>query len=177
MGLDTVELVMAFEEAFGLEIDEAAATRMLTTRQATAWIYERVRSDLPEDQGCLSLRGFYRVRSALELVGARRAQIHLDAKVSALVAAPQRRDKLSQALEQAGLCPLRQLPFGLQAIFGRVRDVVSDAVMGQHALLRKPGHGWSRRQVCEVVRAVVFAQTARKGYSDDAKFVGDLGLD
>lgn len=38
MGLDTVELVMAFEEEFALEIPDAAAENMVTVGEAVDWI-------------------------------------------------------------------------------------------------------------------------------------------
>jgi acyl carrier protein len=38
--LDTVELVMAFEEEFGLEIPDEAAEKILTVKDAIAYIEE-----------------------------------------------------------------------------------------------------------------------------------------
>ena len=79
--------------------------------------------------------------------------------------------------QHAGFPPLRRLPFGLQLTFGRVRDLVLDSVVQHHDGLRLSGHGWSRAQVREVVRAVMYAQLALRQFSDDAEFVRDLGID
>jgi hypothetical protein len=177
MGLDTVELVLAWEESFGIPISEADAQTMLTTRQVTQHIFERVQTTQPQDTGCLSMRAFFRLRTAFEAEGISRRDIRPDAKVAALLPGRRRRDVLGAVLERAGLRPLKRMPFGLQFTFGRVRDIVTDAVIGQHESLRLPGHGWSHPQVREVVRAVVSMQVALRRFSDDAEFVKGLKLD
>jgi hypothetical protein len=58
-----------------------------------------------------------------------------------------------------------------------VRDIVTDAVIEQHGSLRRRGYGWSKAQVREVVRAIVFTQLSLRRISDDAEFVTDLGVD
>ena len=64
MGLDTVELVMAFEEAFGIEIPDDAAESIVTVRDAIDHIYARV--EHAAAPACLTQRAFYRVRQALQ---------------------------------------------------------------------------------------------------------------
>jgi hypothetical protein len=177
MGLDSVELVLGWEDAFGVSISDAEAEKMFTTRQAAECIFEKVRSPLPEDSGCLSMRAFFRLRSAFQAEGVPRKAIHPETKVTALLPSRQRREILSAVSDRAGLRPLKRLPLGLQFTFGRVRDVVLDAVVGQHRSLRLQGCGWSLRQVREVVRAVMYAQLALRGFSDDADFVKDLKID
>ena len=152
---------------------------MFTTRQAAECIFEKVRSPspMPEDTGCLSMRAFHRLRTAFQAEGVLREVVRPETKVTALLPSRQRRDILSAVCERAGLCPLKSLPLGLQFTFGRVRDVVLDAVVGQHQLLRIHGHGWSLVQVREVVRAVMYAQLALRRFSDDADFIKDLKID
>jgi acyl carrier protein len=62
MGLDTVELVMALEEKFGVEIPDDAAEKMLTVRDIIDFIYE----NLPHAKTsvCFSQRAFYELRRA-----------------------------------------------------------------------------------------------------------------
>lgn len=47
MGLDSVELVMAYEHEFGIKIDNAAAQKMITPRHVIDFI-ERNLTDKPE---------------------------------------------------------------------------------------------------------------------------------
>jgi hypothetical protein len=177
MGLDSVELILGWEDAFGVSISGAEAEKMLTTRQVVQAIYEKIQSSMPEDHGCLSMRAFFRLRSAFQAEGVPRNAIQPETKVMSLLPGRQRRNILSTVCERAGLHPLKRLPLGLQFTFGRVRDVVLDAVVGQHDALRHPGHGWSLLQVREVVRAVMYAQLALRRFSDDAELVKDLRLD
>jgi len=177
MGLDAVELILAWEESFGISISDAEAQTMFTTRQVAECIYEKVRSDMPEDKGCISMRAFFRLRQAFCCQGVSRSEVRLESKVSALLPSRNRRDILSTIGLSAGFAPHKPTPFNLQFTFGRVRDMVTDAVICHHNVLRLPGCGWSRRQVREVVRAVMFTQLALRRFSDDALIVKDLGVD
>jgi len=177
MGLDSVELVLAWEDSFGISISDAEAEKMFTIRRVVEGIFSKIRSDLPEDCGCLSMRAFFRLRKAFQAEGVPREDVRPEAKVKSFLPDRQRRDILSAVCEHAGLRPLKRLPFGLQFTFGRVRDIVMDAVVGQHDALRREGHAWSLLQVREVVRAVMYAQLALRRFSDDAEFIKDLKID
>lgn len=177
MGLDAVELVLGWEDSFGISISVPEAEKMFTTRHVIQSIYEKVRSAMPEDGGCLATRAFFRLRNAFQEEGVLRKAIRPETKVTSLLPSRQGREILSAVCERAGLRPLKRLPLGLQFTFGRVRDVVLDAVIGQHDTLRRRGYGWSQVQVREVVRAVMYAQLALRRFSDDAEFIKDLRID
>jgi acyl carrier protein len=63
VGLDTVELVIAFEEEFGVAIDNEDAEKMETPGDVADYVVSRVRTS--SDDPCLSQVGFYRIRSLL----------------------------------------------------------------------------------------------------------------
>ena len=63
MGLDSVELVMAFEEAFGIDIPDAVASEMITPRQTIDYVESRL-ATVPADH-CLTQQIFYRLRRGL----------------------------------------------------------------------------------------------------------------
>jgi hypothetical protein len=132
---------------------------------------------MPEDSGCLATRAFIRLRNAFQEEGVPRKAVRPATKVTSLLPSRHKRDILSTVCERAGLRALKRLPLGLQFTFGRVRDMVLDAVIGQHAALRRRGCGWSQVQVREVVRAVIYAQLALRRFSDDAEFMRDLRID
>lgn len=63
MGLDSVELLMAYEEEFGVQFDNIDAENCSTPRHIVDYIYERVRKT--KDEPCPSLVGFYKIRKIL----------------------------------------------------------------------------------------------------------------
>jgi acyl carrier protein len=63
MGLDTVELVMAFEEEFGIEIPDEDAEQMVYVRDVVRFFNEKLSGTAPEF--CLTQRIFYKLRRAL----------------------------------------------------------------------------------------------------------------
>ncbi|MBX9724393.1 MAG: phytanoyl-CoA dioxygenase family protein [Candidatus Obscuribacterales bacterium] len=62
-GLDTVELVMAIEEEFGLEIPDVAAEKMVTVGDTYDYLRMRLASAPPAE--CLSQKIFYKLRRGL----------------------------------------------------------------------------------------------------------------
>jgi acyl carrier protein len=60
MGLETVELVIRFEEAFGITISDEVATSMTTPRAVTDYIVTQVAT--ADRSACLSQQAFYFLR-------------------------------------------------------------------------------------------------------------------
>jgi acyl carrier protein len=76
MGLDTVELVLAMEDEFGLEIPDEDAAGLATPRQVADYLFTRIEHRVEEASGCLSHLGFYRIRVTLiRRFGAKRHEI------------------------------------------------------------------------------------------------------
>ena len=63
MGLDTVELVIAIEEEFGIHIDDDDAANCATPADVADYVYSRVRRT--EADPCLSQKGFYKLRKLI----------------------------------------------------------------------------------------------------------------
>jgi acyl carrier protein len=62
MGLEAVELVLAIEETFGIDLPDADAAKLTTPRKLIEYVCARVGAT-PEK--CMTQRSFYRVRKAL----------------------------------------------------------------------------------------------------------------
>ena len=67
MGLELVELVLAVEESFGIDIPDEDAQRLGTPNQLVEYLVSRL--DVAGGSLCLSQRAFYRVRRGLEAEG------------------------------------------------------------------------------------------------------------
>ena len=63
MGLDSVELIMAYEEEFGVQFDNIDAENCTTPRHVVDYIYKRVRKN--KNEPCPSQVGFYKIRKIL----------------------------------------------------------------------------------------------------------------
>jgi acyl carrier protein len=83
MGLESVELVMAFEETFGVAISDVEAVKCETPADVIALVLGKIQTSGTE--GCLSQRGFYVLRRALtETLGIDRRDVTLDTGVRSL---------------------------------------------------------------------------------------------
>ncbi len=84
MGLDSVELVMAIEEEFGIEIPDAEAEKITTVGEMYDFLRKTLRSTPPVH--CITQRMFYKVRKAIiENYGVPKRSITLDSTLKDLV--------------------------------------------------------------------------------------------
>ncbi len=99
MGLDTVELVMAFERAFNIEISDDAAQSSVTVRDAIDYIYSQVEHS--DASACCTQRAFHRLRlTAQDVLGVERSSIRPATPLETLIPIEQRQ-KLWSRLSQA----------------------------------------------------------------------------
>lgn len=72
MGLDTVELIMALEEEFDIEIPDEDAEKLVTVGAMHEYVCKKLEERAPHPHGseqrapCMTSHVFYRLRSALE---------------------------------------------------------------------------------------------------------------
>jgi acyl carrier protein len=105
MGLDSVELVIAFEEAFGVAIEDAAAEKMLTPKDVIDYIEQR--RGIGTRKLCLSRRAFHKVRERLMEIGIARSAIRLGTPLSQIFVEENRRVLWMRA---RGQLPINQWP-------------------------------------------------------------------
>ncbi len=80
MGLDGLELVMTFEEGFGVTISDAEAEVCLTPRAVIDLIHGKLRAS--DERVCVSQRAFYLLRKGLkQTLGVSRRSVTLGADV------------------------------------------------------------------------------------------------
>jgi len=101
MGLDAVELIMAVEEAFDIEIPDWEGRNLSTVGQMYAHVVSRLA--FPQRERCISSAVFYRIRRALmELYGVERRSITPSTRMDTLLPPGRRRShwqSLSQVME------------------------------------------------------------------------------
>ena len=90
MGMDGLELVLEVEETFGVEIDDAAAERILTVGEL--WDYICARVDFAPAATCATASAFYKLRRTLgETIGGNRRQLRASTPLDSLLPAQARR--------------------------------------------------------------------------------------
>ena len=125
MGLDAVELVMAFEEKFALTIPDEEAEKMITPRHVIDYIYAQVQHS--NAKACLSQHAFYRLRKALQSeLGLQRAAIRPATLLASIVPLSDR----GRAWERAG----NALELGVWPALSRSRETVLAIATGSAAV-------------------------------------------
>lgn len=100
MGLDTVELVFAIEDEFGITIKDEDTEKLTTPGAVTDYVMSRVRTNSSDP--CPSQAGFYRIRSTLMAVfSTPRKEIHPHSSLHQILEGDIRKNwgKLRTALE------------------------------------------------------------------------------
>ncbi|WP_449420648.1 hypothetical protein [Phormidium nigroviride] len=183
MGLDAVEIVMTWENSFGIEISDDEAIAIATIKQAIDLISSKVNASGGIAGVCLGARAFYRIRQAFYNVGLPRKQIQLDSKwVDILPNIPQkkRQETLNYICDRAGLPKAPAFSFHFGAINRRitVRSLVDWAVANYPCSLTSSEERWTHFQVRSVVRSVIrdLADISDRDFKDDDAFAYILGI-
>jgi len=178
MGLDSVELVMAFEEAFGIGIPDGVASEMDTPRQTIDHVASRL-ATAPADR-CLTQAIFYRLRRGLrseskagfasrpttrlhEIVG-KREWPGLWARIRDAAGSPDWPDRISwkgRLIE--GPETLRELTLQI-AMHLPPPDIAR-------------GESWTRERIELTVRRSVWDIIGVKDFALDDHYVRDMGVD
>jgi acyl carrier protein len=178
MGLDSVEIVMAWEEAFGIRIPDADACNLITPRQAIDYVCASLSAE-PDAEVCLSMKTFHRIRKAIrEVTDSSIKDIRPHSRLSDLFPRLDRDAKWQAFKVKAEMMGVRN-PWTFSSLLGgprTVEDLVVDALHHMIAAM-KPDHKWTRSKVREVIREVVRDQLGVKRFSDHDEFVRDLGID
>jgi hypothetical protein len=124
MGLDGVELVMTFEEDFGIAIPDAAAGGMVTPRHVTDFLFQKrgVGSG-----PCLSQRAFHRLRRALMRLGHERRTLRRETSLATLFPSRSRAGRWALLGHELGCSPW--LPLERPPLLGRWMALAGGAVL------------------------------------------------
>jgi hypothetical protein len=174
MGLDSVEIVMGWEESFGISLDDAEAMTLRTPRESIELIATKLAANDDSRGACLTLRAFHRLRhSNSSAASISRERVRPSARLRDLVSTERRRTW--GAVRSS--CGIAALP-GLGLFAPRtVGDLTRWAVTHAAKDLKRPGEPWTRAEVRSVVRAVVTDVTGVKDFDDNHDFIRDIGID
>jgi hypothetical protein len=175
MGLDTVELILAIEEEFGVEIPDEKACEMSTPRHVADFLLEQL--PLVSSEGCSTQRTFYQLRRGL------RSSIGFLSPLT-----PQ--TPLQALITKKGwkhLWYLLHQTVGNSEWPERIpwRDLFHEGPQNLRELTRyvamhrprpENGHPWTREQVELTLRRVIYDQTNLFRFTFNDTFAYDMGL-
>jgi len=163
MGLDSVELLMAVEEKFGISISDEEAQRTLTVGDMKRLVQAKL--DVADNASCLTQRAFHVIRkNATAEFGLQRRGLRPDTRLETIIPSIDRRRKWEQFATTMGVAlPDLIRPYsvtvGLTALvlsilvvtawYGALRNSWSAVLIG---LLTAIGIGWASVQLTMPLR-------------------------
>lgn len=188
MGLDSVELVIACEDAFGVQISDVEAACVITPADLVQLMIEKVR---PSREGpCATHRAFNQIRTALAAAfGVERSWVGTRTPVDHVLPRGPSWEVLREFELRAGHAEwprlYRESLFGpVSAVPGHVRTVGDLArwielhgPVAARSSDEEPPSEWTRSGVRTTVRHVVARQLGLDHFNDDDELVRDLGVD
>ena len=178
MGLDAVEIIMAIEEAFGIDIPDSALSKTTTPAILIAYVQNAVESR-SDRRSCISQRAFHRVRaSIMKVTGVGRSEITLNTNINKIFIGPMRSEQWRDFKIHAGLADLPNLGLGFGWLFGpkSVNDLVAKMVLVISDEI-KEDRSWTNEEIRQIIRSIICSQLAIREFKDTDEFVRDLGLD
>jgi acyl carrier protein len=177
MGLDTVEMVMAFEEAFALDIPNTAAERMRTVRDVIDYVFAR--KPVVPSTTCSTQQTFYVIRRALGPVAGRGGRLTPDTRIEEL----SDRDSWPRLWErirtEGGSAWPARVPW--KSWWRDSPETLGELTLFVEAVRKTTRHAegepWTRDAVTATVRRVIYEQQGIWKARLDDSFVEDFGLD
>lgn len=108
MGLDRIELLIRFEDGFGIAIPDEVAPELTTPRRVTEYLLSRLH--LGHQTSCIPQQAFYRLRKEfLSLTKTQRTEFRPTVELSQLFPDDRRKQVWTEASSQLGVSVLPEL--------------------------------------------------------------------
>jgi hypothetical protein len=179
MGLDAVEIIVGWENAFGINLSDAEVFELRTPRQAIDLIAAKVGASDQVIGVCLGLRAYHRIRQAFVSVApVPRAHVRLESKLCGLLPRKQLQDTWQTIFTDAGFYESPPFGWGAGIIFWpiTIQDIVVWSVARHPRSLVGLDERWTNTQVRAVVRAMITEIVGAEKFSDDDHFIEDIGI-
>lgn len=174
MGLDSVEIVLTWEETFGISLEDSEIAELQTPRQAMELISSKLGAiDAPSF--CPGMRAYHVFRSGIRAVtGDPEVRVLLTDRLNVYGKGWRREDFWKHFGEETGVKGFRPPQILFQR--AKVRDGVELLVARHLNQLLRPSEAWTRSLVRSGVRGGVAEVVGARDFSDDDRFVEDIGI-
>jgi hypothetical protein len=165
MGLDSLEIIVGVENDFQISIPDAVASKILIPRDLIDYVSSAVM--IKSSKQCETQRIFYAIRKSLS----NRASIQPSTKLTQLF----RLQPWTVIRAQLGINNFEHLP---ENIFGLKLRTVRELVfwIAEENQVSDKTSTWTRESVALTVRRVIYNVLGLRGFSQNAQFVRDLGI-
>lgn len=170
MGLETVELIMGWEEAFGVEIADDEAELLKNPRMVIELFSERLGAVRGGDSVCPSHSAFNQVRQALQLtLGVSRSEIRPRTILRKILPKEDRKEIWQAICDQIATPTTPPLTWATGIFHGpsSVQGLADWFVFKHPQHFMEAGKPWAHSQVRSVVRAVIRYYSGDYGFSDE----------
>lgn len=177
MGLDALELILAWEEAFGIELDDDEATNIQTPQNAIDLIAAKVGATDGYPGICPVVRTFHRVRQAFQkVVGLQRRQIRLNSDLRDLLPRTNRQGILKAIFAELGMANPASFNLGSGIMLGPVplQNLIDWALASYPDHFIRSDERWTKSQVRSVVRAIIRDVVGVSDFKDSHDFVREI---
>jgi hypothetical protein len=179
MGLDIVELVIRFEDAFGISIPDEVATELTTPRRVSFYI--RSQLNLAEQTACMSQQAFYFLRREFVLVlGIHRTDFRPASNLAQLLPPQSRRQTWATIRSRIGAAALPDLVRPMWAFLIVVLLTITAAVTALLATMFLTGSRGAALFVAVVVLlgagrlGAILTRPLKREFRDEFAHAGDL---
>lgn len=177
MGLDTVELVMAFEEAFGIDVPNATAERLETPRHVVDYLCTVV--PVRPSGPCATQRTLFRLRRALRLAVGGAPHLRTRTRIRDITTRDDWPAAWQAVRAAAGEPEWPDVPWGRWPNGGTetLRSLALPLVPRVVPPDVSRGEAWTRERIALRVREVIVDEVGIHDFSMRDEFVRDMRLD
>ena len=176
MGLDLIEFTLAVEDSFGISIPDADLVQMDTPRRVIDYLVTRLPSASREL--CLEQCAFYRLRDgAARAFGVPRERVQTETPWEALLGSTDRRRRWNLLQHAVAVPSWPRLPlWGTYSGDASTVGATARYRAGYAPNALKPrSEGWTRSEIARVLTALIGYELAVTEFTEDSRFVADLG--
>jgi hypothetical protein len=172
MGLDGVELVMRFEEAFEISIPDAAVEKLTTPGSVIDYVYTQVPTS--NDATCLTQKAFYFLRRHfIQHLQIKRTYFRPERSMDLLLPIENRKAVWSELESKIGTAlPMRKGYFNRS--YNDVRELAKYIAFNKTSLINGK---WTRREIAQVVRDIIIDEIGIVEFTEESHFIQDMGID
>lgn len=173
VGLDTVETVLAWEQSFGITLENSEVSELRTPLQAMDLIAAKLGARKSGPSACLSMRAFHRLRDAIsKTANLPRSNIRPDSRVKDLLR--YRRPQGWEAMRVAS--GISKLPEPAWYAPYTMASLANWVVCHAATELKPAGEPWTRQEIRHIVRETVADVAGTRKFEDTDDFIYDLGF-